>query len=138
MDENPLILVIDDDEETQAYAVDALKHCGYSALGATTPATALELIRTLPSLRLVLSDVELGPIRGPALIRQALRDRPELKVVFMTGSYTDIGVRHSDPVLAKPFHFQELCMTVRAILAAKPKSDRLAASTERRRPPSMN
>src|ERR1041385_4140324 len=129
----PLILVIDDDEGVQTYAVDALKYCGYTATGASTPAAALEVLRAMPSVKLVLSDIELGPMTGPALIRQALRYRPELKVVFMTGGTTALDVRHSDPILAKPFQLQELCTTIEAVLHAKPTSEIRAAQGERRR-----
>jgi two-component system cell cycle sensor histidine kinase/response regulator CckA len=134
MNKRPLILVIDDDEENQTYTVDALKHCGYSATGTSTPAAALELIRRLPSLQLVLCDIELGPMRGPALIRQALRHRPDLKVVFMTGGSTEVEeVRHSDPILAKPFQLQDLCATIEAVLKAQPRSERQQGTAERRR-----
>jgi len=128
-----LILVIDDDESVLAYAVDALRTCGYRAIGASTPSAAMEVIRTVPSLRLVLSDVALGPTTGPALVRQALRHRPDLKVVFMTGGSTDVLVRRSDPVLAKPFQVAELCETIERVLKAKPTSERPKAGVERRR-----
>jgi two-component system, cell cycle sensor histidine kinase and response regulator CckA len=127
MAKQPLILVIDDDEAVQAFAVDALRVWGYMALGATTPAVALDLIRNLPSLQVVLSDIGLGPVSGPALIRQALRYRPELKVVFMTGGPTDVPVRRTDPVLTKPFSLEDLRAAIEAAL-------RQAANAPKRRP----
>jgi two-component system cell cycle sensor histidine kinase/response regulator CckA len=135
MVKQPLILVIDDEESVQKYTVEALSVCGYSAMGVGTPTAALDVIRTVPSLQVVLSDIVLGPTTGPALIRQALRHRPDLKVVFMTGGSTDVLVRHSDPVLVKPFQLAELCSTIEAVLHAQPATDARAAGVERRRPP---
>jgi DNA-binding NtrC family response regulator len=132
MSEKPLILVIDDEESVQRYAVDALQSCGYAAVGVTAPRTALDLIRNLPSLQVVLSDIDLGPVTGPDLIRQALHDRPDLKVVFMTGGSHVVGVRRTDPILAKPFVLEELCATIEAVLQ-RPISERPTPKLERRR-----
>src|SRR5262249_32377317 len=104
----PIILVIDDDESVLDYTLHALGALGYNATGAVDTEAAMELVKTLPSLQLLLSDICLKAETGPELIRQALRNRPDLKVVFMTGGFLDVTFRRTDPLLRKPFRITEL------------------------------
>jgi two-component system cell cycle sensor histidine kinase/response regulator CckA len=90
------------------FALAALKRLGYIAIGRSDPESALAVVKSTPSLRILLSDICLGPITGPDLIRKALRDRPELKVVFMSGGFDNISFRRTDPVLDKPFRLDRL------------------------------
>jgi DNA-binding NtrC family response regulator len=77
------VLVIDDDGEVVSYLVEVLTAAGYAAIGETDPVRALERARG-PEVRLVVSDVEMPKLRGPALLSALHADRPELPVVLMT------------------------------------------------------
>jgi two-component system cell cycle sensor histidine kinase/response regulator CckA len=130
----PTILVIDDDESVLDYTVQALQALGYNATGAADAEGALQLIRKMPSIQLLLSDICLKAGTGPDLVRQALRHRPELKVVFMTGGFADVTFRRTDPLLRKPFRLAELRTAIHSMLqAGRPAHNPLPATLERRR-----
>jgi two-component system cell cycle sensor histidine kinase/response regulator CckA len=73
---------------------------------------------------MVLSDVVMPRLGGPALVEQLLRDRPGLRVLFMSGYTDDAVVRHgllADQVafLQKPFTPSQLAQRVREVLDAR-------------------
>ena len=131
---DPNILVVDDDFSMLEFALAALNRLGYVAVGRSDPESALAVVKSTPSLQILLSDICLGPVTGPDLIRQALRDRPDLKVVFMSGGFDNISFRRTDPVLDKPFRLERLQRALDAVLKHEPALSRQAPTgTERRR-----
>jgi two-component system cell cycle sensor histidine kinase/response regulator CckA len=73
---------------------------------------------------LVLSDVMMPEMNGPALIERLLVDRPDLKVVYMSGFTADLirekGELHQrHPFLQKPFSIATLTAAVQSALAEK-------------------
>jgi DNA-binding NtrC family response regulator len=131
---DPNILVVDDDSSMLEFALAALDRLGYVAVGRSDPESALDVVKSTPSLQVLLSDICLGPMTGPELIRQALRDRPELKVVFMSGGFDNVSFRRTDPVLDKPFRLDRLQKALDSVLNdQQPPSEQAPAGTERRR-----
>src|SRR5262245_36617053 len=104
----PTVLVVDDDELFLELTIETLNNLGFPAVGRVDVNGAVEASKTLPSLRLLLSDVRLETGTGPDLVRRVLRERPELKVVFMSGGFHNIPFRRTDPFVAKPFDQQSL------------------------------
>ena len=135
--DSPIVLVIEDDDAVREYAVKALSRLGYAATGAADAQAALEIATASPSIRLILSDVCLTSGTGPEVVRQALRHRPDLKVIFMTGGFDGISFRRTDPVIPKPFRIQQLHDMVKSALddTKRPAETRRASGVERRRPP---
>ena len=131
----PNVLVVDTNESVLQFAVAAVNKVGYVAVGRKTAESALALLRTTPSLQVVLSDICLESVSGPEFVRQALRDRPELKVVFMTGGVDSISFRRTDPVLAKPFDLRDLQEAIDTVLhhSHPAIAELLPAYPERRR-----
>jgi two-component system cell cycle sensor histidine kinase/response regulator CckA len=70
------------------------------------------------TIDLVLSDVSMPDMNGPALCRQLQAARPDLRVLLMTGYMNDEMRRAVDPsrLLTKPFSQSELAQRVRAAL----------------------
>jgi DNA-binding NtrC family response regulator len=132
----PTVLVVDDDQLMRDYAVNALNRLGYVAAGRSTIESAVEFAKATASLRLVLCDICLGSDTGPDLIRRVLWFRPELKVVFMSGGYSNISFRHTDPLIDKPFSLQRLREAIESALHESRGSmaPPPAALAERRRP----
>jgi CheY-like chemotaxis protein len=68
-----------------------------------------------------------GPMNGRHLADQAVKRRPDLKVLFTSG-YTEHAIVHHgrlDPgvlLLAKPYRKSDLARMVRVALAASPQS----------------
>lgn len=112
----------------------AVNRLGYAAVGCSNVESALAVVRETPSLQLLLSDICLQSTTGPEFIRQALRDRPDLKVIFMTGGFGDISFRGTDRVLNKPFPMASLKGAIEdALDPTRTHLDPPTVETERRR-----
>ena len=112
----PAVLVLDDDELVLEFSTRAVRTLGYSTVSANNVENALDLVNRIPSLRLLLCDVLIGQATGPEFVRQALRNRPDLKVVFMSGGFEDVRFRHTDPLLTKPFDLRQLKTAIESVL----------------------
>lgn len=117
------ILVVEDDEGVRALAVEALQELGYVVLEAAAAPEALALVDRHPEIALLLTDVVMPDTNGRKLAEEALRRRPGLKILYMTG-FTRNAVVHNgmlDPgvnMLAKPFTLDQLASKVHAVLKA--------------------
>jgi DNA-binding NtrC family response regulator len=130
----PVILVVDDDAALQEYTIEALRQLGYIAIGVADVPAALGAVHMLPSLRVVLSDIQLKSCAGSDMVRQALRSRPDLKVVFMSDGTCAAECRHTDRVLAKPVALQELEVVIDDVLHGTPHvAESLPSAQEQRR-----
>jgi DNA-binding NtrC family response regulator len=81
----------------------------------------LRLLEAHPNITLLFTDVVMPEVNGRKLAEEALRRRPDLKVLFTTG-YTRNAVAHNgvlDPgveLIGKPFTLDELAAKVRAVI----------------------
>ena len=120
-DASEVILVVEDDALMRRLAADALRELGYTVLHTETAADALDVLDKTPAVKLLFTDVVMPEVNGKKLADEALRRRPDLKVLFMTG-YTPNAVVHGgvlDPgvhLLSKPFTIEQLATKVRAVL----------------------
>ena len=118
------VLVVEDDDAVRAYAIEALQELGYSVVEASRGKAALDILNGTPHLDLLLTDVVMpGALNGRELADEAVKRRPDLKVLFMTGYSRDAIIRNGrlDPgvhVLSKPFSVEELAEKVRERLDA--------------------
>jgi PAS domain S-box-containing protein len=120
---NETILVVEDDEGIRMLIDRVLRRRGYRVLLAATPAEALEIGGSTPErIDLVLSDVVLPEMSGPALLNHLAVNRPDVRVLYVSG-YTDQAIRHrgalgsTTPFLQKPFTPAELLQKIREVLA---------------------
>jgi signal transduction histidine kinase/ActR/RegA family two-component response regulator len=80
------VLVVEDEREVRELACEFLKSAGYSVLTAEDGAEALETAERLgQSIHVVLTDIVMPKMRGPALAQQLKALLPQVKIVFMTG-----------------------------------------------------
>ncbi|KJB90131.1 hypothetical protein N826_06215 [Skermanella aerolata KACC 11604] len=120
-DRREVVLVVEDEPTVREFSVDALTELGYRVLEADGAAAALRLLEAHPDIVLLFTDIVMPDINGRKLADEALRRRPELKVLFTTG-YTRNAVVHNgvlDPgveLIGKPFTLEELAAKVRAVL----------------------
>ena len=121
---NETILIVEDEPNLREITRVFLEGFGYRVLEANDVDQALELVRTLPEpIHLTLTDVIMPGMSGQQLAEQALRARPEMKVVFMTGYTEDVVVQHKvlEPgvaLLQKPFDKLQLATKIRQALDA--------------------
>jgi GAF domain-containing protein len=118
------VLVVEDDTEVLGLASDILRACGYSVLQSGHPAEAARLAeRHRGAINLLLTDVVMPALPGPALARRIASSHPEARILYMSG-YTDASVRvgeGGDPAgsfLQKPFTPELLAGAVRSALGA--------------------
>lgn len=116
-----LILVVEDEDRMRSVAVAMLGDLGYSVLAAGSAAEALALINANPHIDLLFTDIVMPDMNGRALAEEALRRRPDLKVVFTTG-FSRNAVIHNGVLdrgvnfLPKPFSIEQLAQKVSAVL----------------------
>ena len=104
------ILIVEDEPAVRRMAARALRSQGYAILEAENGAEALELLSrgTEGPVDLVLSDVVMPILNGRELGERLAVDRPEIRVLFMSGYTDDDIVRRGllepgAPFLQKPF-----------------------------------
>jgi two-component system, cell cycle sensor histidine kinase and response regulator CckA len=110
--------VVEDADGLRALTKRLLEKQGYTVLLAANADEALHLFGEHPSIDLLLADVVMPGVSGPELVRQRVEQRPDLKVIYMSG-YTDEaivrqGVLNSGIVfLHKPFSSESLGQKIR-------------------------
>ncbi len=118
-----VVLVVEDDRDLRALVIRMLRSLGYGVIEANSGAPALEILRSASEVDLLLTDVVLPEqMSGSALVEAALRVRPDLRVLYMSG-YTEDAIVHQrrlvagDPFLQKPFRRLDVARAVQKALA---------------------
>jgi DNA-binding NtrC family response regulator len=117
------ILLVEDDDTVRELSEEILREQGYQVLTAATGQEALTLTAEHKgTIDLLLTDVVMPGMSGPALAQELTRRSPQIRILFMSG-YPDKEIdRHTldtldIDLLTKPFHMDELVDKVRAALA---------------------
>ena len=114
------VLVVEDAAEVRAFVIDALGQIGCSVHQADGSHAALGLLDGETPLDLMLTDVVMPGLNGRALAEEAVRRRPGLKVLYMTG-YTRNAIVHNGVLdagthlLTKPFTLAQLERALKAV-----------------------
>jgi len=118
------VVVVDDEPIIRSLITDVLDDLGYHTLEAADGVEGLKLLQLQPVVELLITDVGLpNGMNGRQLAEAARVERPDLKVLFITG-YADsavIGERALEPgmhILTKPFAMDTLAAQVRDLIEA--------------------
>jgi signal transduction histidine kinase len=117
-----VVLVVEDEEEVRALLYQCLKNLGYKVLTASSGADALQLSERHPGpISLLVTDVVMPRIGGRELADRLVADRPELRVLFVSGYTEDTVSRHGVfqsemAYLQKPFTLTGFAQKVREVL----------------------
>ncbi|WP_051888713.1 response regulator [Caballeronia sordidicola] len=113
------ILVVEDDPDVRATAVDMLTQLGYQVLKAVDAQSALSVLESGVHVDLLFSDVVMpGPMRSVELARRAKEMLPALEVLFTSG-YTENAIVHGGrldlgvALISKPYRRDALARKVR-------------------------
>src|SRR3984893_14451701 len=119
------ILLVEDDPSLRVLAAHTLESFGYKVLEANSGAEALEICRQHEGqIHLLLTDVVMPGMSGRVLAEQLLTQRPQLKVIYMSG-YTGqtVGAHgvlaEGSYFLPKPFTREALARKIREVLDRK-------------------
>ncbi len=120
------MLVVDDERNLRELACCALERAGFTAIPAAIGIEALALWRERRgSIGLVLADVAMPNLAGPALVAELRALEPGLPIVLMSA----LGDAHpgfeqaasvAAAVIEKPFRVAELLDVVRTVLRPAP------------------
>ncbi|VVT12774.1 hybrid sensor histidine kinase/response regulator [Erythrobacter sp. EC-HK427] len=121
------ILLVEDEDMVRAVAERALARQGYTIVTASDGDEGLEAFRDDPDrFDLIVSDVVMPSMDGPAMAREVRKLRPHLPIIFMSGyaeeqlrSQIDIENMHFIP---KPFSVQQIGEKVGGVLRQRAQS----------------
>ncbi len=117
------VLLVEDEEAVRALAARVLRSCGYRVLEAPDGAAALRVaeIHAPEVIHLLLTDVVMPQLGGPAVAAQIVTWYPHIRVLFMSGYPGHATIQHgyvdaSANMIQKPFTPTTLAQAVRAVL----------------------
>ena len=121
------VLLVEDEDMVRAVAERALTRQGYKVLTASDGEQGLEVLGGGEKIDLLISDVVMPNMDGPAMVAQARRSFPDLPVLFMSG-YAEEQLRKSIDIanvafLPKPFSVNQLAEAARDALAMRPAAE---------------
>jgi two-component system cell cycle sensor histidine kinase/response regulator CckA len=118
------ILLVEDEDPIRTLATACLRRKGYRVLEARDPAEAAQHWSAEQGIiDLLFTDILMPSLSGPELASEFVTSRPELKVIFSTGSNRNLVkktvhlVRHQR-FLQKPYTPAELQEAVNAAFSA--------------------
>ena len=120
------IMLVEDDDAVRTFGARALRNKGYRVIEAKSGEAALETIRsTADRIDLVITDVVMPQMDGPALIRLLREIDPAIKVIFISGYAEDafrqsLGEEGDLYFLPKPFNLKQLALKVKAVMRDNP------------------
>jgi len=118
------ILIVEDDALVREYVVTQIRSLGYATLAASNATEALAIINGSERIDLLFTDVIIpGGMNGRQVATEAVRLRPELKILYTSG-YTENAIVHHGRLdagvllLAKPYVSSDLARMIRTALAS--------------------
>jgi two-component system cell cycle sensor histidine kinase/response regulator CckA len=116
------VLLVEDNGDVRALFSGFLRQAGFAVIEAADGRDALELFDGQPAtVDLVVTDVVMPNMSGPALASALRARRPELKVIFVSGYADELDLERASPtrpaVLHKPVTRTALVRTVSAAMA---------------------
>jgi CheY-like chemotaxis protein len=112
------VLVVEDQEGVRRFTVEVLRNLGYQVLEASDGPSALEASQRHPGIiHLLLTDLVMPGMNGRELSEKLRRQRPEMRVLFMSGYTDEVLGQHGvlephQACLTKPFSSSALASKV--------------------------
>jgi len=116
------ILVVEDEDAVRYLACRVLRGNGYRILEAGDPAAAIRIVKAEGQpVDLLVTDIVMPGMSGPALAERLIAGCPDLKVLYITGYAAEAIERQGalpagGALLEKPFTAQQLVDSVRQAL----------------------
>ncbi len=115
------ILIVEDEDPVRMFARRALENKGYRVLEADSGEAGLDILNsTEGEIDLLITDVVMPNMDGPALVNEARKKRPDVPVIFISGYAEDMFRKDLEAeefqFLPKPFTLKDLAENVKEIL----------------------
>jgi two-component system cell cycle sensor histidine kinase/response regulator CckA len=117
------ILLVEDEEGLRSLNARGLRSRGYTVIEASNGVEAMEALEEKDgAIDLVVSDVVMPEMDGPALLRAMRARNPDLKIIFVSGYAEDAFAKSLEEnekfdFLAKPFALSALVTKVKETMA---------------------
>jgi CheY-like chemotaxis protein len=110
-----LVLLVEDDDDVRLLIRRQLLELGYAVIEARDGAEGQALLRSIPEIAVLVSDVVMpGPIDGAALARTARAMAARMRIVLISGFAPQATATAAEwPTLHKPFSKHELARAIR-------------------------
>ncbi len=125
------VLLVEDDPDVRIMTAAQLKQCGYVVQSVATAMEAINMIASPAEIDIMLTDIVLpGDIDGMMLVKEALRERPGMGVVCMSGYNPTPGHRQwldkqNIRFLEKPFSVGQLLQAMDETSPTQPRRSSL-------------
>ena len=119
------VLLVEDEDPVRIFGARALRNKGYKVLEAKSGEAGLDVIRTTEEkIDLLITDVVMPRMDGPALIREVREIHPDMKVIFISGYTEDAFRQRLDTdsnihFLPKPFSLKQLAGKVKEVISGE-------------------
>jgi DNA-binding NtrC family response regulator len=114
----PAVLIVEDDPGVREMACDMFSSFGLECFDAYNAERGFQLLLAHPEIRLLFSDVRMPGMNGAELAREALRIRPELKVVLTSGWVDSVDMPDLRFV-PKPYRVDDVEAIVREVAGTR-------------------
>lgn len=119
------LLLVEDEIAVLELSVKILERLGYKVIPAATPEAALQVAEEhIDEIEFLITDIIMPEMNGQELAARLLKQKPELKCLFMSGYTDDIIARNGileDEIdfIQKPFSMKEIAIKLRTIAGAE-------------------
>ncbi len=119
------VLLVEDETPVRKSEQEFLTRCGYNVLEAANGEEALGIARDFPGpIQLMITDVVMPQMSGAKLATELAQQRPDMRVLFVSGYAEKTVLRHGHidvaaHFLQKPFSLKALSRKIRSVLKAE-------------------
>lgn len=122
-----IALIVDDDPGMRSLMTMSLEQCGYQVLSVASGHEAIAMAQNLTRIDLVIADLELHGLQGPAVVSSLRAMTGYMPVVYVSERAEGlVGV--ADPVLRKPFLCGEWLNAVASVVGVLPRDRSIMAA----------
>lgn len=117
------VLIVEDEDMVRSVAVRSLTRFGYTVLEACNGLEALDVLAGHEGrIDIVVSDVVMPEMDGPAFLKEVRKTHPDLKIIFVSGHTNEafrasVDENETFAFLPKPFSLPQLAAKVKEELA---------------------
>lgn len=117
------VLLIEDEDSVRIFSSRALKKKGYNVMEADSGKHAIAIIKEkINEIDVIITDVVMPEVSGPEIAKEAIKIKPDIKIIFISGYAEDIFLKNEDidikkfHFLPKPFTLNEITIKTKKVL----------------------